>query len=253
MIDIQGTDGDLHTLCEPSNGHGISIINTRHNRDNIINEYGRLLINLCKQTEMKIMNGRIVNCKLTSNYTCYTANGFSAVDYLLCRLESVKYISELNIHAKRPESDHCPIAFSLNLQHVLLDKDKETNPVESNETPLYKWDILKVKMYHEHLQGSSCKYHFDKIINDVVDENITISELCENFYNYLNNAIQSTFDKKKLKKNKFPRNKWFNDQCKNAKKRLHDYSKTFDITARTHSEQYRLLEKEYVRIIQKSK
>ena len=47
--------------------------------DKMLNKYGKNLIELCKATGLN-MNGRIGP---TNMYTCYTARGRSAIDYLL--------------------------------------------------------------------------------------------------------------------------------------------------------------------------
>ena len=55
-------------------------LQSRETVDNLVNEYGRSLIELCKATGINIMNGPI---GATNTYTCYTGKGRSVIDCLL--------------------------------------------------------------------------------------------------------------------------------------------------------------------------
>ena len=52
----------------------------RKTQDLKINSYGNELLNYCKQTGFRIMNGRLGEDKHTGKYTCVTSNGSSIVD-----------------------------------------------------------------------------------------------------------------------------------------------------------------------------
>ena len=49
--------------------------------DKHINNYGRLLIDLCTSTKLRIVNGRIGNDCNIGSFTCHTPRGSSVVDY----------------------------------------------------------------------------------------------------------------------------------------------------------------------------
>jgi len=51
--------------------------------DNVVNTYGKDLINLCKASNLRIMNG-LHTPQSSSSYTCYASMGKSTVDYLIC-------------------------------------------------------------------------------------------------------------------------------------------------------------------------
>ena len=84
-------------------------LNDRYSKDTKINDYGKNLLDFCKQSSFRIMNGRLGNVNNSGDYTCYKSNGgASTVDYLLCRPCNITNISNFNILSKRPESDHRP-------------------------------------------------------------------------------------------------------------------------------------------------
>ena len=69
----------------------------RANRDKYINKNGKNLIELCKMSDLKIVNGRIGKDKY-GEYTCQTKQGQSTIDYAnnenkrtLSRLEKIDY------------------------------------------------------------------------------------------------------------------------------------------------------------------
>ena len=56
----------------------------RISKDTHINRNGRALIDFCKETGMRIMNGRIGDEASVGNYTYVGRTGSSVVDYVIC-------------------------------------------------------------------------------------------------------------------------------------------------------------------------
>ena len=55
----------------------------RKNKDKHMNRNGKKLIDFCKMSDMKILNGRIGKDKSLGNFTCYTTRGSSTIDYAI--------------------------------------------------------------------------------------------------------------------------------------------------------------------------
>ena len=52
------------------------------NKDKILNNHGeKNLIELCKLSDLKIVNGRIDTEKSMASYSCHTPRGNSTIDY----------------------------------------------------------------------------------------------------------------------------------------------------------------------------
>ena len=58
----------------------------RQNFDNQINNHGKQLINLCKSSDLRILNGRTKGDSL-GRATFHGSNGISVVDYIICDQE----------------------------------------------------------------------------------------------------------------------------------------------------------------------
>jgi hypothetical protein len=54
----------------------------RQSRDTKIDHRGKELLDLCISNQLSILNGRVLG-DMFGNYTCYTPNGASVVDYVL--------------------------------------------------------------------------------------------------------------------------------------------------------------------------
>ena len=70
----------------PDYDNNINVLNERCNKDGVINKYGRSLLILCINTELKIANGRMFDDKGIGRYTYYSPMGASTIDYVILRL-----------------------------------------------------------------------------------------------------------------------------------------------------------------------
>ncbi len=66
-------------------------IEPRKSRDNHVNAYGRLLIELCCGNELIVLNGRTKG-DLIGQFTCQTYNGASVVDYAIVSTGIMQFI-----------------------------------------------------------------------------------------------------------------------------------------------------------------
>ena len=69
------------------------IVLRRVSQDKILNENDTYLLDFCKLTGMRIMNGRIGEDAVVGKYTCVKENGCSVVDYVLCRPDMMPYFN----------------------------------------------------------------------------------------------------------------------------------------------------------------
>ena len=86
------------------------------NNDKVVNEHGRKLLALCKETDISIVNGRLEE----GNCTFYSVNrdiiSSSTIDYLITNgynFRNVRNMRVLDVHL----SDHRAISFSLCLKY----------------------------------------------------------------------------------------------------------------------------------------
>ncbi len=88
----------------------------RNSYDTTCNKQGKLLLDFCKSTGMRIVNGRYKN---SGNFTYYrllkkgtSQVAKSAIDYLLVPSSNFQDIVQFVVNDKLPESDHCSISFT---------------------------------------------------------------------------------------------------------------------------------------------
>ena len=248
---IPGSDGGInHIINENTNviDSNVDIVEKRYSRDNVTNEYGRQLNNFCKNTGYRIMNGRLGDTKNTGDFTCYKENGASVVDYLLCKPKSMSIIKNFTIAPKQVASDHRPLQFILT--HPV--RIEENTVLSGDNLKSYKWDISKLEEYKINLNSLVCIEKKDQLLTDIINPNMSSNEISDNFYDLINTAISATFqEKKNTTKSLFPTNKWFNNECKIAKREVNNYSKIHDISRPPHSGIYHKLEQDYNRVKQK--
>ena len=72
--------------------------------------FGRKLINLCKTTGIRIVNGRHVQDP-NGNFTFYNSRGTSLIDYVLADYSLFEKILEFSAGVFNTFSDHSPVAF----------------------------------------------------------------------------------------------------------------------------------------------
>ena len=83
----------------------------RINKDKIVNNHGKKLIELCKLSDLKIANGRVGTDKSIGSYTCHTSRGSSTIDYAILSMGLFPHIVDLYIYIyDECLSDvHCPL------------------------------------------------------------------------------------------------------------------------------------------------
>ena len=80
----------------------------RQNMDFIINEQGKCLIDLCIESKIRILNGRVMGDSLGS-YTYYSSQGKSCIDYVISSENIVHMFNFINVLPPNELSDHCII------------------------------------------------------------------------------------------------------------------------------------------------
>ena len=84
------------------------------------------------------------------------------------------------------------------------------------------------------------------------DPHANIDEIVQIYYMFLDLAIPGN-KCAWTRKSCFPRNTWYTEDCKIARKSVHEYGKMHDLEHEIHRNVYHTLKKEYKRITQKSK
>ena len=82
-----------------------------------VNNNGLLLLDFCKQTGVRIMNGRVRCDREIGKYTFVGSRGSSVVDYALSSQDLFNYISQFQVKDSNILSNHCLIIFLFEFYH----------------------------------------------------------------------------------------------------------------------------------------
>ena len=262
-ICIAGKDSDLITnlneaainKCK-SDSKTTWHIKNRHTSDKTHNSFGKDLIQLCKASGMRIING-LLNPKNTDNFTCHAPLGKSVVDYLLCTRDLFNLLTDFEIYPKLVESDHTPLTYKLDYEKHITESRPTCN-VNKRNTPKqerrfhYLFEKERIPIYKNMLRNEQ------NILAEAVDHILKQSNsdtLINSVYIYLEACIEPNFKKKYVKApiNNFPSNPWYDEECKNARKTANSYAKLNNLSNAAHNEQYKVLYKNYKSTIQRKK
>ncbi len=77
------------------------------------NHYGTELLDLCKASHLRLINGRFGEDKGVGSFTCYTSRGQSTVDYHILSETLLGRIQNFTMEPPSDISDHCPLVTTL--------------------------------------------------------------------------------------------------------------------------------------------
>ena len=145
-------------LDVPTNNSSAISLPQRKNNDKVVNEYGRKLLALCKETDISIVNGRLEE----GNCTFYSVNrdriSSSTIDYLITNGYNFRNVRNMRVLNVQNLSDHRAISFSLYLKYENVYVKKTCKKV------VWNTDLTNSFLYD--LNGK--KHKFDGILDDLV-------------------------------------------------------------------------------------
>ena len=94
---------------------------------------------------------------------------------------------------------------------------------------MYKWDPTWIAVYREQLNSTSSMNLFERLLCKIADCDCDQKTAIDIFNDYISTAIGQHFQKKVIHTSNFSYNNWFDDECKIAKRILHDKGKTCNL------------------------
>ena len=140
----------------------------RQNFDTTINNHGKHLINICKNTDLRILNGRTKGDSL-GRPTFHGKNGISSIDYIICDQETFQNVNHFIVKQPTYLSDHSQLIAWIDIYQPTLN----TSNV-GEQTPLHKLPL---------------KFEWSNNATDIFRQKLKSTEIQEK----LNNFTQSTF------------------------------------------------------------
>lgn len=203
--------------------------------DNVSNSHGIKLLDLCKSSTLRIVNGRIGN---TDCHTFVSKNGTSVIDYLLTKECNFSQISNFTIDSVNEWSDHTPLRFALFCNNI-------SPACEKISDVIYKWNPIHKDLFRARLitklpdlnnlveniniSDRSC---INNVINDFTDIIRNVADPL--FKKTCNSSYRPSFTDKSVVKDA----EWFDRECVDAKKLYLDALRLYNIcktdTSRIH-------------------
>ena len=190
----------------------------RTNQDNVTNNYGRQLLDICKVTGVRIINGRYHNDAHIGRFTCHTANdGHSTVDYLLARPDDIPLVRDFCVEDMSVVSrDHCPLTFTLT---VHCSNQPERTSISTADYR-YVWSRDKLTIYRDNLMSDNIVQSLGNIHNVlgnvVPDVNAAVNILVTNIESAATPCRRVT-RRESDRKATVDRPRWWNDECYHKK------------------------------------
>ena len=189
------------------------------------NNNGNLLLDFCKQTGLRIMNGRVGNDYGIGKYTFVGHRGRSVVDYVLAKPDFFNFINCFDIHEPNILSDHCLIKFVFEFGT----EESQNIQFENSETVQgkYKWNsdlkaefierlerdttTHKLSSLNEKITQCTSPVEIDACLTDFVE---IIDFTAKPFFKKFRNNDQNSMIQDIPVEKEQP---WYNDECKEKK------------------------------------
>ena len=185
--------------------------------DDKTNSYGRILLKLCNNYNLKIANRQTSRDRI-GNYTCFNRGGTTVVDYLLVKNSIHQKVENLKILPPEFDSKHTPItaAFRIKIINNFIGK-------LLNSPKAYKWDSQDTTIFSSLINCKDSKMKM-KTTSKALERNNSVQNLqkaTKTFTEFITNCANKSLKlKRRYKKNKKHNKSWYNETCANLKKQF---------------------------------
>ena len=189
------------------------------------NSNGLLLLDFCKQTGLRIMNGRTGDDYGVGKFTFVGSRGSSVVDYILSSQDLFHRFMSFVVRDPNIMSDHCIINFSLEFENVKY-QNSESETCGSVDGK-YKWNNDFKAEYIQSFQQQGTAEKLQNLNQNIIDSssNEEIDTCISDFTNFIGDLSSPIFKRSSQGKKEQPNfskkkdTPWFDDKCK--EKRYH--------------------------------
>ena len=193
----------------------------RNTKDNVINQFGKVLIELCKELDIHFLNGRFTGDR-HGEMTCCTPNGSSIVDYMIVSSDLFNNITDFSI-LNFDESNHFPLTCNINIGKSTgncTDSNDVNTECELNSVPRFRWTDISSDSFSENINITRSDNGIT--LNDLYQDILLNRALsCDYIVNTLTSLLQNAAEcyvvlKSKINTRKQPQ--WWDRECHSLKK-----------------------------------
>ena len=225
MNDFVADDASRHIYALPED-YIADYSLPRYSKDTKSNSNGIAMIDFCRQTGLRIANGRVGSDAGIGECTYLGSSGSSLIDYVLVSEDLLKCFASFDVYDPNPVSDHCLIEFLLNLRR----RDSTNRVVPINQKRVknsYKWKKCHCSTYTEKLSSDRVRLKFDDVFDTLnnasslqdVDTSLNsfvsiIDDVCKPLFEHPVKSFQCKHDK--------PSSFVYNEDCEIKKMIFYD-------------------------------
>ena len=226
--DFVSDDNSIHMSILPDDYISDNFIERFSEDEGHTNSNGTILLDFCKQTGFRIMNGRVGNDYGIGRYTFVGHRGSSVVDYVLSRPEFFNFVKQFEVQGPNILSDHCLIEFSFEFGLCQQQNDQTEN--YDSVTGKYIWKNELKGEFLERLEQPSTTQKLTSLNSKISDcSDSTDIDACLLEFVCIIDDVSSPFFKKfhskNMNENKIGestassenKNPWYNEECKENK------------------------------------
>ena len=184
---------------------------------------------MCITDKLCFLNGRTRGDRL-GNFTFFTYNGASVVDYAIVGHDVSENIIYFTVHPLTLLSNHCYISFALKTTTFTTDSSRVN--FLSDSLQKFKWNEMSKDMFRNTLNSSEIFTSTEQLINKFCDlsrapEQINVDEMISSTNSIIVRVAKSCLTQKQVKrkgrsglnKGAFKkRKKWYDYSCSEARK-----------------------------------
>ena len=191
----------------------------RQNFDTTINNHGKHLINICKNTDLRILNGRTKGDSL-GRPTFHGKNGINSIDYIICDQETFQNVNHLVVKQPAYLSDHSQLIAWIDIYQPTLNTSNVGEQTPLHKLPLkFEWSNNSTDIFRQKLKSTEIQKKLNNFTQSTFsNDQDGINECMMQFQDILIDASKKSL---KLKRKKFRRKinnthnkKWFDKECR---------------------------------------
>ena len=193
----------------------------RNNLDNTVNNHGKNVLNICKQFDIRIVNGRFRGDSL-GNFTFHNTKGDSTLDYIICDQNLFSNIEYFLVQPSTYLSDHNQIILWIKIPSICIDEIEPSASLSEQLEPLpskYIWNEDSYDLFKSALKSKDCQLLIDEFLStDFEESQRGIDFAVQKVQAILLEASKRSLKRKVVKRRRrishVIKKKWFDKECR---------------------------------------
>ena len=196
----------------------LNILKDRRSQDSHVNNHGHRLLDLCRNNNLFILNGRLGQDRGIGRFTFRNA---SVIDYMLATAPVLEKLTNFEILEVDPifSDGHSQLSATLTIT-----RPKQKEPIKTDKKQSPRWDDRYIDQFCRNINPESIDEIKD-LLNIPIPTKESVNKATDMMANIFQNSRDISFPLKKThsfhQQNKTKNKPWFGPKCKLARKKYH--------------------------------